>query len=126
MGGQVGGWTQQEAPANFSEYLCVFVVLNALSADGIPAIARAMTASMDEAGVQGRDEEAASTQGPPHEKRLLDEGRLPAIEGDAAAPAPSSLPPGEPVGVLLCLLSNVVEVAVCVWGGDSRLSHCWR
>ena len=69
----------------------------------IPVTARATTASMEEARVQARDEEAAAAQGPPHKKRLLDEGNQQEIEEDPAAPAPSSLPPGESAGVLLCL-----------------------
>ena len=84
----------------------VFGIPNALSPDMIPVIARATKASMEEAGVQARDEEAAATQGPPHKKRLLDEGSLQEIEEDAAAPSASSLPRGEPAGVLLCLLSS--------------------
>ena len=68
-----------------------------------PATARGMAANVDEASVQVRDEEAAAKQGPPHKKRLLDEGNQQEIEEDPAAPAPSSLPPGESAGVLLCL-----------------------
>ena len=84
----------------------MFSVPIALSPDTIPVIARATTASVGEAGVQARDEEAAAAQGPPHKKRLLDEGSVQVVEEDAAAPAPSSLPPGELAGVMLCLLSS--------------------
>ena len=89
------------------KFLSEFGVPNALSPAMIPAIARAMTASVVEAGVQARDEEAAATQGPPRKKKLLDEGSLQEIEEDAAAPSASSLPPGERAGVLLCLLGSV-------------------
>ena len=50
--------------------------------------------SVDEVGAQARDEEATATQGPPHKKRLLDEGSLQVTEEDLA-PAPSVPPPGE-------------------------------
>ena len=75
---------------------------NALSADIIPAIARAMTASVEEAG----DEEAAATQCPLREKKLLDVGSLQVIEEDAAALVPSSLPQCEPADVMLCMLRS--------------------
>ena len=88
------------------KFLSEFGVPNALSPGMTPAIARAMTASVAEAGVQTRDKEAAAAQGPPHKKRLLDEGSLQAREEDTAAPAASSLPPGEPAGVMLCPLSS--------------------
>ena len=75
--------------------------------------------------MQPRDEEAAA-QGPPHKKRLLDEGNLQEIEDDAAAPAPSSLPPGESAGVLLCLpqphqVSPQVSQLVCFYGCPSPI-----
>ena len=72
----------------------------------IPVIARATIASVDAASIQARDEQEAATQSPPHKKRLVDEGSLQVIEEDAEALAPSSLPPGEQAGAMLCLLSS--------------------
>ena len=109
----------------------VFGIPNALSPDMIPVIARATKASMEEAGVQGRDEKAAATQGPPHKKRLLDEGSVQVVEEDAVAPAPSSLPPGEPAGVMLCLpqphqVSHQVSQLVCCYACPSPIKSPTR
>ena len=94
LGGRAGRWVDQQASANFSEYLCAIGLPIALLADTIPVIARATTASLDEAGLQPRDEEAAAAQRTPHEKRLLNERILRVIEEDVTALASLSLPPG--------------------------------
>ena len=104
---QVGWWANKRQQISQSICTCLgYRTRYQLTRFYIVVIARAMAASVDEMGVQARDEEAAATQGPPRKKKLLDEGSLQEIEEDAAAPSASSLPPGERAGVVLCLLSS--------------------